>query len=124
MIPIDKKLKKMIEENAVALSTIGEDGGPHCIAVAFVRVVADNQLLITDNYMITTPGNLEKNNNVAIAVWNKNWEEDCVGYELKGEASYFTTGEWHEKIRQIPENEGEPCKGAILVTVSNIKRLA
>ena len=109
MLPINDKIKKLIEGNAIALSTIGEDGNPHCIAVAFVKVVSGDQLLITDNYMVTTPENLKKNKNVAIAFWNKGWEDNCIGYELKGEADYFTEGKWHEKARRIPENDGEPC---------------
>ncbi|MFH0892473.1 MAG: pyridoxamine 5'-phosphate oxidase family protein [Candidatus Falkowbacteria bacterium] len=124
MLPINEKIKKLIEKNAMALSTVGEDGNPHCIAIALVQVVSSSQLLITDNYLIITPENIKRNKNVAIAVWERNWEEDCVGYELKGEAEYFTEGEWVERIKRIPENNGEPCKGALLVTVNNIKRLA
>lgn len=124
MIPINKTIKKLIEENAVAVSTVGIDGNPHCIAVAYVKVVSDNQILITDNYMVTTLENLKSNKNVAIAVWNKDWKKECIGYELKGVAEYFIEGTWHDKVKQIPENEDESCKGAILVTVNNIKRLA
>ena len=73
MTLINKTIKKLIEENAIAVSTVGADGNPHCIAVAFVKVIFDNQLLITDNYMFTTLDNLKRNKNVAIAVWNKNF---------------------------------------------------
>ena len=68
MLPINDKIKKLIEGNAIALSTIGEDGNPHCIAVAFVKVVSGDQLLITDNYMVTTPENLKKNKNVEVVI--------------------------------------------------------
>lgn len=124
LMQIDGGLKKMIEGNALAVATVGADGNPHCIAVAFVKVVGDDKVLITDNYMKETTGNLRENNRVALAVWNKEWEEDCVGYQLKGTAEYFSEGEWYERIKAMPENDGEPCKGAILVTVNNIKRLA
>jgi hypothetical protein len=51
------------------------------------------------------------------------WKENCVGYELKGAAKYFIEGKWVDFIKKIPINEGEPCKGAILVKINKIKIL-
>ncbi|MHA1873784.1 MAG: pyridoxamine 5'-phosphate oxidase family protein [Candidatus Heimdallarchaeaceae archaeon] len=121
---IDDELKKLIEGNVLALATMNENGNPHCIAVAFVKVVSNNQILVTDNYMSETIKNIKRNPNVAITVWNKNWKENCIGYELNGTAEYFTNGKWYEMIKKIPENQGEPCKGAILIKISKIKKLA
>lgn len=122
MIEITAELKKLIEENALAFATIGEDGKPHCVAVGFVKVVSKNQLLITANYLEETINNIKRNKNVALAVWNRNWEENCIGYELKGIAEYFDSGKWHEMVKEI--HKGFPAKGAILVTVTKIKKLA
>ena len=124
MAEIGDELKRLIEENPLALATVDEKGNLHCIAVAFVKFVSENQILITDNYMTKTRENILRNPNVALVVWNKDWEENCVGYELKGVAEYFTEGEWYEKAKQIPENEGEPCKGVVLVTLVGTKKLA
>lgn len=121
---IDKELKKLIEENALALATVDEFGNPHCIAIGFVKVVSKYQLLVTDNYMVKTTKNIQKNHNVSLTVWNKEWKKDCKGYELKGIAKYDTKGKWYGMVKRIPENKKEPCKGAILVTVKSIKRLA
>jgi hypothetical protein len=124
MVEINEELKKLIEENALAFATVDESGNPHCIAVAFVKVVSKNQILVTDNYMVETIENIQRNPHVALVVWNRDWEENCVGYELRGTAEYFTEGKWYEMVKQIPENEGEPCKGAILITINKIKKLA
>ncbi len=124
MVKINNELRQLIEENALALATINEDGTPHCIAVAFVKVVSKNQIIITDNYMVETRKNLQKNQNIALAIWNKDWKENCIGYYLIGTAEYFTEGKWYNLIKNIPENKGEPCKGAILVTINKIKSLA
>lgn len=124
MTEINQELKELIEENALALATIDEKGSPHCIAVGFVKVVSENQLLVTDNYMMGTRKNIQKNPNVALTVWNKDWKEKCIGYGLKGTAEYFTEGKWYKMIKKIPENKGEPCKGTILVTLTQIKKLA
>lgn len=124
MIEISEQLKKMIEENALSFGTINESGNPHCIAVGFVKVVSKDQILVTDNYMAETRKNIHKTPSVALAVWNKDWKESSVGYELRGTAEYFTSGKWYEIVKKIPENEGEPCKGAILITINKIKKLA
>ena len=124
MIEINEELKKLIEENALAFATIDEKENPHCIAVAFVKVVSKNQILVTDNYMVETVKNIQQNPNAALSVWNKDWKENCVGYELRGTAEYFTSGKWYEMIKQIPENKEEPCKGAVLITINKIKKLA
>ena len=121
---INEGIKKIIEENALGLATIDNSGNPHNIAVAYVKVVSKNQLLISNNYMQETIENIKKNPNVSLVVWNKEWKENCIGYELKGKAEYFTSGKWHDFIKKIPENDGEPCKGAILVTINKIKVLS
>jgi len=121
MVEIDKALKKLIEENALALATVDEKGNPHCIAVGFVKVVSENQVLVGDNYMKETTKNIQQNKNVALTVWNKNWQTNCRGYELKGTAKYFSQGKWHEMVKKI--HEGFPAKGAVLVTINKIKSL-
>lgn len=122
MVKINNKIKKLIEENALALATVDKNGNPHCIAVGDVKVVSNNQLLVGDNYMKETPKNIKKNPYVSLVVWNRNWEKNCIGYELKGMAKYFTSGRWHKMVKEI--HKGFPTKGAILVTVNKIKKLA
>ena len=78
MVEIDKALKRLIEENALALATVDKKGNPHCIAVGFVKIVSKNQILITDNYMVETRNNVQKNPNVALTVWNKDWKEKAI----------------------------------------------
>lgn len=112
----------MIEGNALALATIDGKGNPHCIAVGDIKVVSENQILVGDNYMVETVKNIQQNANVALAVWNAGWKEDCIGYELNGSAKYFSSGKWCERIRKI--HAGFPAKGAIVITVEKVKRLA
>ena len=121
---IGKELKSLIENNALAFASSDENGNPHCIAVGFAKVISDNKVLITDNYMAETRKNIQKNANVALTVWNKDWEQDCVGYELRGKAEYFAEGKWREEVKKIPENKGMSCKGAVLITINKIKKLA
>lgn len=122
MAEINEGVKKIIESNALALATVDENGNPHCIAVGDVKVVSKNNILIGDNYMKNTIKNIAKNNRVSLVVWIRNWEEHCIGYELTGEAEYFTTGMWHDMIKKI--HKGFPAKGAILVKINKIRVLS
>jgi len=119
---INNELKKLIEKNALALATISKNRKIHLIAVGDVKVVSKNQILIGDNFMRETLANIKRNNNVALLVWNKYWKKDCIGYELKGTVKYFTEGKWKKLIEKI--HKSCPAKGAILVNISKIKKLA
>ena len=112
-------LVSIIEENAVAFATVDGKNKPNVIGVAYVKAVSENQVVITNNYMKQTIKNLEKNNNVCLAVWDKNW----IGYKLVGTAEYFDQGKWKEFVEKMPENKGLPAKGAILVTISKLIKL-
>jgi len=120
---INKGIKNMIENNALGFATIDNLGNPHNIAVGFVKVVSKDELIISNNYLEETIKNIKKNPNVALVVWARNWEDNCIGYELKGIAQYFTEGKWFDFIKKIPINNGEPCMGAILVKLNKIKTL-
>lgn len=114
----------MINESLImALATVNKKGEPHNIAVGYVKVIYKNQLLISDNWIVESLENIKSNPNVSLAVWNKDWEEACIGYEFRGKAEYFTSGKWVDEIKRLPINEGEPCKGAILITINKIKVL-
>jgi predicted pyridoxine 5'-phosphate oxidase superfamily flavin-nucleotide-binding protein len=115
---ITSEAKKLIEENPVAIATCVFDK-PNISVAAYIKVIDDNTLVITDNYMAKTVSNINKNNKIEIAVWDKDW----VGYKISGKASYETTGKWLEFVQKMSENKGLPAKGAILVTVNEIKRI-
>ena len=124
MVRIDNELKKLIESNAMALATIDKNNNPHAIAVAYIKVVGNDKVLITDNYMNETTKNIQKNNNIALVVWNKNWKTNCKGFELRGKTKYFASGKWKEFAKKLPGNKGEPVKGVMITTISKIKKLA
>lgn len=120
MISINSEIKKLIEENPVAFATVDEAGKPNVIGVAFIKVISENQILITDNYMNQTKSNLDKNNSVCLAVWDKNWK----GIKLIGNASYYKNWQWKSYVEKMIENEGLPAKGAIVVSVSELVSLS
>ena len=88
---------------------------PNVIAVAFCKVITDNQVLITDNFMKKTRENLESNKNISLSFWDQN-----NAYQLKGSAEIFISGEFKEKVDSDPNNNGLAHKAAILITVNEI----
>jgi len=73
-------------------------------------------LLQIITYMKQTKENLEKNNRVCLAVWNKDWQ----GAKLVGTAEYFSEGEWKKFVEEMVENKGLPAKGAILISLEEV----
>ena len=110
------EIKELIENSPVALATVTSSNKPNVIGVAFVKVVSDNEVLITDNYMNQTKNDILENKNICLIVWDK----DLKGFKIIGKAEYFTEGKWKKYVEEINENEGLPAKGAILITVEKI----
>jgi len=124
MVEIDNELKNLIENNVLTLTTVDKEMSPHSIAVAYVKVVDKDKVLVSDNYMKETIENLKTANNVSLLIWNENWKKNCFSFELRGKAQYFTSGKWRDEVKKIQENRGNPAKGAILVTLTRIKKIA
>ena len=122
MLKITPGIKKLLEENAIGFSTVDKNGKPHSIAVAYVKVFRDD-VIITNTHIKESIKNIKYNKNVALVVWNKEWEKACIGFELKGTAKNFTSGKWFEFVKNMPENKGYGVKSAIVVSVKKIKRL-
>lgn len=119
---ISAGLKKFIESNVLGLATVGQNGKPHNIAVACVKVV-DGKLVISNSHIKESIKNIERNPNVSLVIWNKEWEKASVGFELSGKAKNYTSGKWFEYVRNMPDNEGYDIKSAIVVTITKIKKL-
>lgn len=119
---ISHGLKKFIESNAMGLATVGKNGKPHNIAVAYVKVV-ENKLVISNAHIKESIKNIKQNENVSLVVWNKEWEKACVGYELIGKAKNYTSGKWFDFVCKMPDNEGYKINSAIVVKINKIKKL-
>lgn len=112
---ITLKIKKIIESNPLAFATI-RDNKPYVIGVACCKVLGDDKILITDNFMKSTIQNILENNNVALVVWSKRWE----GYQFLGKAKYYQKGKWLDFVKKMKENKGLPAKGAIVIRVRKV----
>lgn len=111
------EIKDKIEKSVISLATCDREGNPHNIAVAYVKITGD-KIVITDNYMQKTKDNLKINPRIALVFWKG---ED--GFGIKGEAEYFDSGAWVDFVKSLEENKEHPAKGAIVVSVEDVRRL-
>ena len=124
MVKITPDIKELIENTVLAFSTCSSSGTPNNVAIAFVKVVSNDQILISDNFFNKTRINRSQNNQVAIALWNRKNDPDGAGYQLKGTAEVLTTGTFKEMVDKMDCNQGQSHKAAILVTIHEIWDLA
>jgi uncharacterized protein len=119
MKKISENLKEIIENNPLVVATVTGKSKPNAVVVAFAKVVAD-KVLITDNFMKRTIADIKKNNRVCLLTWNKEWK----GFKIIGRAEYHQSGKWKKFVELMKENKGLPAKGAILVKVLKVIKLA
>ena len=112
---MEEKIKRMIEKNPLAFATIDKSGKPYVIAVADVKIISEDRILIGDNYMEKTIENLKNSPNVSLVVWDKHEK----GYKIQGTAEYFSDGEWAEKAKEI--HKSYPAKGAIVIEINEVR---
>lgn len=117
MTQIPDNIKQLVESTVCALATVDENDIPNVIAISCAKTVSQDQILITDNFFNKTKINIFKNPHVSLAVWSKDEKE---GFQLKGKAEYFTSGNWKKKVDKMKENEGLSHKGALLITIKEI----
>jgi general stress protein 26 len=85
-----------------------------------VKVVSDNQLLISHNEMVKTIENLKANNKVCVTAFDEDWK----GVRIYGTAEYFNSGKWLDKVVELFTNDHTEPKGAILVTATKVSELS
>ena len=105
-----------IKNKIVVLSTVNQDK-PYSIAVE-VNKIDGKQIIITDNYMYTVIENIKNNPNVCIV-----YHDNKNGIRINGKAKYYNSGKWLEFVKKLPENEGMPAKGAVVIEIQEIKEL-
>lgn len=110
------EFKSVIEKSIIALATVMENSKANAIAVGQVKVISEDEVLITDNYMNQTVKDILANPSVCLLFWDENFK----GYKLIGQASYYNSGAYKERVGQMEENKDYPAKGAIVVKIEKI----
>jgi len=108
---------KILEKFPVAIATVSNGSLPHVAVVAYVKVLDDNHLVITQNYLKKTVENLKEDPHVCLVVWDENWS----GVRVYGVAQVYSSGEYLDLVKKMPENADENPIGAIVVDIQKIE---
>ena len=118
MAVINDEMTKLLEETGLwILATADSDGMPNAVPIRWTKILANDTLMLVDNYMKKSVDNIAANPNVAISVW-----KDGTGYQFKGTASIETSGANFENGKKMVL-EGNPKlnpKGVVILRVDSI----
>lgn len=126
MAKMTDRMKELFEKlPAVVLATATADGSPNAVPVGAKKIIDDETILISNQFLNKTLANLKANPKVAVSFW-----EGYEGYQLKGTVTIETTGERFEEtarwIEDLGNKVGFPLKskGAVIVNIEEIYGLA
>jgi len=93
---------------------------PNVVPVAFKEITPDGKLLVGDVFLETTLRNIKLNGNVAISVYDP---ATLQGYQIKGTASYITSGKIVDDFKAMVEKMfkgAATAKGALIITPAKV----
>ena len=118
MAVINDEMKKVLEETSLwVLATADSHGMPNAVPIRWTKILANDTLMLVDNFMKKSVDNIAANPNVVISVW-----KDSTGYQFKGTASVETSGVNFENGKKMVL-EGNPKlnpKGVVILRVDSI----
>lgn len=122
MAAMNERMKDLFEKvPAVVLSTATTDGVPNSVPVGSKKIIDDQTILISDQFLNKTLANIKSNPKVAVTFW-----EGTEGYQLKGSVIVETSGRRFEETAEWIEDLGNKIgfplksKGALILNIEEI----
>ena len=119
-----EEYKELIDNKPMHIATVNEENNPNLSVASDVRVLSENEIIISVNEMNNTQKNIQYNPNVVITVFNEEW----VGLRIFGKAKFYEDGEYYDFCNKtfFSNNEVTPFgvtkpKGAIVVSVDKVE---
>jgi uncharacterized protein len=126
MAKMTERMKALFESvSAVVLSTATSHGTPNAVPVGAKRIIDDETVLISNQFLNKTLANLKANPHASITFW-----EGSEGYQLKGAVTIETSGLRFEEtarwIEKLSAKAGFPMKskGAVIFNIEEIYSVA
>lgn len=116
------RFKNLIDGNPMHIATVNSQNNPNLSVASDVKVIGENQILISINEMVNTQENVKYNSNVVLTTFDKDWK----GLKIHGTAIYYTEGDYYDMCMKnffangeiTPFGASRP-KGAMLVIVTD-----
>ena len=122
MAQMTERMQKLFEKvPAVVLSTATVDGMPNSVPVGSKKIIDNETILISNQFLNKTLANLKANPKVSLTFW-----EGVEGYQLKGTVTIETTGQRYEETARWIEDMGNKIgfplksKGALIMNIEEI----
>lgn len=122
MAKMNQRIKEIFEkQRPIVLATATKEGIPNVVPVGMKKIIDDETILISDQYLNKTRKNIEANPRVAITMWDK-----AEGYQIKGTVSIETSGPRFEETARWAEERGKSInrplqsKGALILKITEI----
>lgn len=126
MAKMTERMKELFEKvGAVVLATSTSDGMPNAVPVGAKKIIDDETILISDQFLNKTLANIKSNPHVSITYW-----EGQEGYQMKGTVSIETSGERFEETAKWIKAKGEKIgfplvsKGSVILKIAEIYGVA
>lgn len=120
MVRLTADMKEAFSKMKVfPVATATKDGAPNVVPLAMVRLVDDETIWITDNFMNKSMSNLRVNPKVAIYIWGPEIK-GC--FQIKGVTSIRNSGPEYEEMkadhnRKRPEL---PARSLVIVKITEV----
>ena len=111
----EKQIELLKNQSYVALATSDKNGQPRAIFVE-VNMAKNDSLIITDNFMFKTLGNIKENEKVFVLAYENSYEHIL---NITGRVTYHNSGKLLDYV--IEENKGFNPKGAIEIKITNVE---
>lgn len=126
MAKMTQDMKELFDKTPiVVLSTASKNGVPNAVPVGAKKILDDETVLISDQYLNKTLANMKENPKMALTFW-----QGMEGYQLKGTVTIDTSGQrFEETVKWIDELStmiGHPLKskGAVTFQIEEIYSVA
>jgi hypothetical protein len=126
MAKMTGRMQELFEKVGIAaLGTSTTDGSPNVVPVGAKKIIDDETILISDQFLNKTLANMKSNPKVSVTFW-----EGHEGYQLKGSVTIETTGKRYEEtaewIKEKSTKSGFPLKskGVVILKIEEIYGVA
>ena len=103
MAKMTERMKELFEKvTTVALGTSTPDGISNVVPVGAKKIIDDETLLISDQFLNKTLSNMKINPHISVTYW-----EGHEGYQLKGTVTIETSGKRFEETAKWIKERGE-----------------
>jgi uncharacterized protein len=120
MVRLTADMKEAFSKMKVfPVATASKDGAPNVVPLAMVRLVDDETIWITDNFMNKSMSNLRVNPKVAIYLWGPEIK-GC--FQIKGVTSIKNSGTEYEEMKaDINRKRPElPARSLVIVKITEV----